>query len=178
MNFFLDTGPIFGFCNPDDKRHHKSCTKFFTKHPLDIKNHYTVKKVIEVELNNLRDSRLEENQSAPARDIERKLESVLKLIINSDYQHCPQFNEIFKDLNYFLEMNKGDSNPKDRDAKILAHAFLWDHQNPLLQKPHFITVDRIDICDNRMDIKSIVTKHLATTRMSIFSVKEMVEQNI
>jgi len=86
------------------------------------------------------------------------------------------FSDLFSELNHFLEINKIDTNLKDRDAKILSHAFLWDYHNLSLQKPHFITVDETDICDNRTDIKNIAQICLKKPiRLSLFTVKEMVE---
>jgi hypothetical protein len=129
MSFFLDTGPIFGYCNPNDVVHHIQCNRFFKNHPVELKNHYTIKKIVEDELRKLRADRLADDQSEVTRDVELKLRATMKFINNFDCCDHPLFDELCRELYYFLEINKIDQNPKERDAKILSHAFLWEYHH-------------------------------------------------
>ena len=86
------------------------------------------------------------------------------------------FKTLFNELYHFFEINKTDDNIKERDSKILSNAFLWDHSNPALNRPRFLTVDESDISDNRSKLKMIANSCLNyETKIGIYTIKEMVE---
>lgn len=180
MEFFLDTGPIFAYSNPADKPHHAHSREFFKKYPFNGNYFCTAKKLIRTELGNIRRKRSEFNQHQTARSIERQINYILDEIVNDiDYSDNALFDPLFIELYHLLEINKIDSNPKERDAKLLSHAFIWDNQNSHLQRPSFLTVDGADIGRNREEIKGKASKCMACrTKLMILTVKEMVESGL
>jgi len=153
MDFFLDTGPIYGYLTPSDA-HHKKCIHFFKLYPLEFHNYCTTKRVIKKELGNIRRKRLE-GQSKTGRLIERRAKYVLSRIRDVDHSEHGLFTPLFKCILTLLEQRKQDNNPKDRDADLLANAFLWDYLNPELDNPEFMTTDNKDIRRNREALVSV-----------------------
>jgi len=180
MEFFLDTGPIFAYSNPYNKPHHAHCREFFNKYTFDSNYFCTAKELIRIELDNIRRKRSEFDQHQTARSIERQLEYLLDEIIHDvDYKDNKMFDQIFTGIYHLLEINKIDQNPKERDAKLLSHAFIWDNQNSHLRNPCFLTIDGADIGWNREEIKEEVrTCFECRIKLMILTVKEMIESGL
>jgi hypothetical protein len=179
MDFFLDTGPIYGFSNPLSC-HNKQCNAHFSKYKFEDHNYYAVIRLLQTEVRNIHRRRTSNDQEKEIRDIERKISRLIKLLNNVDYEeYHPSFKTLFEDFYHFLETNKADENIKERDAKILTNAFLWDKSNSVLNKPKFLTVDETDISDNRTKLKGIANSRLEyEAKMGIFTIKEMVEMGL
>lgn len=180
MEFFLDTGPILAYSNPQIKPHYAHCREFFKKYTLDENYFCTAKALVRIELNNIRRKRPEFNQHQAARSIERQMKYLLDEVIHDvDYENHELFNKLFIEMYHLLEFNKTDQNPKERDAKMLSHAFIWDHQNSHLKRPGFLTVDSADIGWNRNEIKEKARRCLeCEARLMILTVKEMTESGL
>jgi hypothetical protein len=176
MDFFLDTGPIYGLSNPLSS-HHNQCNNHFIKYKFEDHNYFAVKQLIQTEVQNIHRKRTSEEQDIETRDIEKKIARILKLINDFNYDNNQQsFKTLFSELYHFFEINKTDDNIKERDSKILSNAFLWDHSNPALNRPRFLTVDESDISDNRSKLKMIANSCLNyETKIGIYTIKEMVE---
>lgn len=180
MDFFLDTGPIFGYSNPNDRVHYKDCNSFFNKYGFGSSRYYTIKETVEDEIDNIRDKYRESGDySYVSRDIELKIKALIRQINDVDHRSHVSYKDLFSDLHHFLEVNKIDTNLKDRDACILSNSFLWDYEDKTLTKPHFVTVDNADIAYHRTELKDLAKKRLKQpVNMMIFTVKEMVEYGL
>jgi hypothetical protein len=174
MDFFLDTGPIYGFLATNDRSHHRDCAKFFRDYPLGIHNYYTSKIIIEKELQNVRRKRLC-GADQLLRTVEQRARVVLSSICDVDYRNHALFKLLFSEILDLLDSKKTDANPKDRDAGLLANAFLWDQQMIELYNPNFMTIDERDIGNNRQDITDTADKCLCIqSRLKIYLVREIV----
>jgi hypothetical protein len=59
------------------------------------------------------------------------------------------FDMLYNIIHSYLEKKKKDNNKKDMDADILTNAFIWDKEEGILYKPHFVTIDIGDIISNK-----------------------------
>ncbi len=174
MDFFLDTGPIYGYLATNDRSHHRDCAKFFKDYPFDIHNYYTSKIIIEKELKNVRNKRLC-GADQLARLVEQRARVVLSSISDVNYSGHALFKPLFSWILKLLDNRKTDTNPKDRDAGLLTNAFLWDKQTTDLYNPNFMTIDERDIGNNRNDITATAYQCLGTQpRLKIYLVREIV----
>jgi hypothetical protein len=175
MDFFLDTGAIFGYVNPLDKKDNEICGKFFKIYPLDVNNHSTNKKGVSKEIQNIRRKRLSDGQNLAFRDMELKLKEICRQIKDVNCEKHPLYRNIFDELYHFLEISKVDESPKDRDAQLLSHAFIWSCDATIIN-PRFITVDEKDINRNKTDLKKIAAKRLMRSiGLNIFTIREVID---
>lgn len=154
MDFFLDTGPIYGFLDVNDISHHRDCADLFKAYPVDVHGYYTTKSIMKEELENLRRKRLS-GAGQLLRLFERRCREILSMIRDADYTTHSEYPQLSHTILQLLDSVKNDANPKDRDAALLANAFLWEKETPGLYRPTFLTLDQRDIGDNRVEIKKI-----------------------
>ncbi|MHB8164700.1 MAG: hypothetical protein ACYDDV_10250 [Methanoregula sp.] len=160
MDFYLDTGTIYGRIDHTDRELNPCCISFFRKFPFKSNNFFTTKYIVEEELSNVRFKR---TQGLPktGREVERRARLILQGINNVEYSsHCV-FKPLSGELESFLISAAENGSPKDHDAKLLTNAYLWEKNMSNLQKPHFVTTDGKDINNNKDEIQSIAEKHLA-----------------
>jgi hypothetical protein len=161
MDFYLDTGTIYGRIDHTDIELNPCCINFFRRYPFNAHNFFTTKYIVKGELDNVR---LKRTRGLPkiGREVERRARLLLEKITDIEYSQ----NEIFKPLSseleaFLLSAATPTTTPKDHDAKLLAHAYLWEKNMSGLQNPHFVTTDGIDINNNRRNIQLIAEKHLS-----------------
>jgi hypothetical protein len=159
MDFYLDTGTIYGRIDHTDVQLNPCCISFFRKYPFNSNNFFTTKYIVKAELDNVR---LKRTQGLPkvGREVERRARLILEDIRDIEYSSHGIFKPLSAELEAFLISAAENKTPKDHDAKLLTHAFLWENDMADLQTPHFVTTDGIDINNNRDEIRSIAEKHL------------------
>ncbi|HII06350.1 MAG TPA: hypothetical protein HA349_03240 [Methanotrichaceae archaeon] len=155
MDIFLDTGPIFGNVDHEDK-FHPICISFYKEYPLDKHNFCTTHYIVNKELKNILDNRQKKGNlrvKKTIRLIGQLSREMLSKIGDVDYRSHSTFPPLYGNINAFLEARKQDSNPKDRDAILLTNAFLWDRFAMRCLQPKFFTTDKRDIGgDNKADL--------------------------
>jgi hypothetical protein len=163
MDFYLDTGTIYGRIDHNDKVLNPICVAFFRKFPLKLNNFVTTKYIIEEELNNVRFKRTL-GLPKTGREIERRARLIMQMINDVEYSQQNVFKPLSSEIESFLfntPENAEKKSPKDHDARLLANAYLWEKNGSNLQTPHFVTTDGIDINNNKHQIQAIAEKHLA-----------------
>lgn len=176
MDFFLDTGPIYGWADENDTSHHRDCAMLFKMYPVDVHGYYTTKSIVVDELKNLRRKRLSGTNQL-IRLIERRCQEILSWIRDADYTEHREYPQMFQRIVTLLASMKSDANPKDKDASLLANAFLWESKTPGLYRPSFLTIDQQDIGNNRMEIKKIAEEFLSReSALQILLVREIVSK--
>lgn len=174
MDFFLDTGPIYGWSATNDKSHHQDCATLFRMYPVNLHEYYTTKSIVKEELKNLRTKRLS-GVDQLVRLFERRCREILSKINDADYTRHPEYHPLSQKILEYLDQIKKDVNPKDRDAALLANAFLWDKETAELYLPTFLTLDQHDIGNNQMEIKNIAEGVLKRkSALQIVLVREIV----
>lgn len=173
MDFFLDTGPIYGWAATNDTSHHRDCVTLFKMYPVDVHGYYTTKSIVVNELKNLRRKRLS-GASQFIRLIERRCHEMLSVIKDADYTGHPEYPQLSQRIVTLLASMKRDVNPKDKDAALLANAFLWESETPGLYSPAFLTIDQQDIGNNRVEIKNIAEESLGRkSTLQILLIREI-----
>jgi len=160
MDFYLDTGTIYGRIDHNDKVLNPICIAFFRKFSFKSNNFFTTKYIVEDELNNVRFKRTL-GLPKTGREVERRARLILQTINNVEYSQHGVFKPLSSELELFLFNTAEKKSPKDHDAKLLANAYLWEKSVSNLQTPHFVTTDGIDISNNKNEIQTIAEKHLA-----------------
>jgi DNA-binding ferritin-like protein (Dps family) len=153
VDFFLDSGIIYGTLD-DQKDWHRRRVKTFFRN-FDFKNHNftTTKRVATEDFQNVRRKRTE-GITTLEREYQRAWAEILKLINDVDYFEHHLFDYLLKNVLEILERNKLNGNPKDRDADLLTNAYLWVYDKNDLNLPQFVTIDGNDIIRNRHEIKN------------------------
>ena len=163
-DFFLDTGIIFGQFDSNDP-YFEGSKKHLAKYSYIDHNYYAVKRVALKEVDSVSRRKKREGSTRgqfrksvglKAASIKIKVENLFlnDIVKDIDYSGThASFNDLYRILFQFLEDHKTDSNPKDRDAKILTNVFLWDKEIQELHNPHLITVDRGDFINNEDKLK-------------------------
>ncbi len=160
MDFYLDTGTIYGRIDHNDKVLNPICVAFFRKFPFKSNNFFTTKYIVEDELNNVRFKRTL-GLPKTGREIERRARLILQSVNNVEYSQHNAFKPLSIEIESFLFKAAEKKTPKDHDAKLLANAYLWELFESNLQTPHFVTTDGKDINNNKNEIQVIAEKHLA-----------------
>lgn len=155
MNFFLDSGPIYGKVDLND-RYHPICKKFYKKYPLNQHYFCTTHRIANDELDNIRSKRWLDgpNKSQKvSRIIEQLARTLLSQIADIDYRNShSEFSTLYNNIHTFLDGRKRDTNPKTHDAVLFTNALLWDQSDAALVNPIFLTVDKKDFYDNKDDL--------------------------
>lgn len=163
-DFFLDTGIIFGQFDPRDPYYDGSINHLENYTYIDH-NYYAVKRIALKEVDNI--SRRKARDHSKSRNFRKavglkaaqmkvNVESLfLHKVKNIDYGIPPHssFNPLYKNLLGFLERNKKNNDPKDRDANILTNLFIWDKEIQELHNPQLVTIDKGDLVDNESKLK-------------------------
>lgn len=145
MEFFLDTGVIFGDCDPKDD-HSNECEIFFRKYPMQRYDFYTTKKVKD-ELKDLKRRRREERPDKIYRKIEQLIERKLDNMEHiTDYSKHANFQRIASAIVDIVNRNFPD-------VKIVTNAIIWSYEYDSLDNPTFVTIDFKDIARNSSEIK-------------------------
>jgi hypothetical protein len=160
MDFYLDTGTIYGRIDHNDEDLNPCCISFFRKYPFNNHKFFTTKYIVKAELDNVR---LKRTLGLPkvGREVERRARLLLENITDIEYSSHEKFKPLSGELEAFLLSAAAQKTPKDHDAKLLTHAYLWEKNMANLQNPHFVTTDGLDINNNKTTIQSIAEKHLA-----------------
>jgi hypothetical protein len=175
IDFFLDTGVVFGHNYPKDP-HYPECLEFFKKFKIKEHNFYSTRYILERELNKIRSERTN-GIVRLIRLIDQRARLILPNIIDIQYSTHPSYKMLYTELLTYLVTNRIDDSPKDHDAVLLTNAHIWDLETTNLVKPHFMTVDSKDIGEttHKRDIQAIVNIRLSNqTRLKIELVSAMV----
>jgi hypothetical protein len=155
MDLFLDTCVIFGWCYTKDG-FFPICTDFIKQYPNAGHTYYTTHYIVKQEIDNLKISRLQ-GRSKLIRLLEGRAKLLIPKINDIQCSTHAFFHDIFNQIHGLLLARRTDGKRKDNDAKLLTNAHIWDHVQPTLNRPHFITLDDNDIVKNRTDIQTIVS---------------------
>ena len=163
-DFFLDSGLVYGYAdNKDD--FHRPFLDHLDNFPYEKNNYHAVKRVTMLEIKAIRSSKRTRPGATKVRNAGRmilaqiiaKVEYLFEQgkIKNKDYTltHTASFRDLYREIYATLESGKKNHDKKDRDADILTNAFIWEKEESQLYNPHFITVDKNDIIDNKISIK-------------------------
>lgn len=173
MEFFLDTGVIYGRIDHNDI-FNPTCIRFFREYPLNLNYFCTTKYIVEAELSNVRLKRTQ-GLSKTGREIERRARMLMERINNVEFSSHKKYKPIKIDIHAFLIQKAATQKPKDNDSKLLTHAYLWEFNTSSLRDPYFVTTDSGDIVQNREDIRTIAEKHLCcSTKLVIELVSAIV----
>lgn len=154
MDLFLDSGLVYGFLDSNDS-FHRRITRFFNFYDFDQHRYYTTKRVVQLEIKNIRRKRVW-GGNKQEREFQRMLLEFVETITDIDFFNHHLFDRLFKVILEVLELRKKDTNPKEHDADLLTNAYLWDFSDGELDTPQFVTIDGNDISRNREEIKDEV----------------------
>jgi len=154
MNFYLDTGVVFGYGYRDDD----FCIfseKLTKKFPPKKNNYYSNLYILNKELDNLYNYRIGHKPNRLVRMVQQKIKNLLEKINDLSYQKHSLYPSIYQEILRILETNKIDEKPKNYDSIHLTTAHIWDYDNDNLD-PYFVTTDRKDILENKDEIQNNV----------------------
>jgi len=153
MDFYIDTGVVFGYGHKGDKFCSYS-EKLTKRYPIKNNNYCSNLDILNKELDNLHTRRLQ-SKTKLVRMVIHKTKIMVDKLNDLSYQSHELYPEVYQGIKKILENNKKDKNPKDYDTIHLTTACIWDYDCKDLD-PYFITTDRNDICNNKAEIYASV----------------------
>jgi len=173
MEFFLDTGVIWGYCFPADN-FHSCCDKFFSDHPFSEFQYYSTQKVKE-ELKklrrkklNIRDPEISKIARLVHQCVDRMWDKKIKKVSYDNRREFPQLRDYILAIIFPLG---GEIYEVQNDATILSNAVFWslEHSNECI----FLTTDWKHILSNKSKIISQAYQVLSREiRLKINGIKE------
>jgi hypothetical protein len=168
-DLFLDSGIIYGSIDRSDETWHNPCKDHFRKFPRNKNNYFSVKRIVDMEIDNVGRNRKRSGFIKSDRILRSIVQTAQawfnnKEISDIDYinSNKERYDVLYNIIHKLLLERRSDQNPKDRDAHLLTNAFMWDSENRALHNPHFITIDYADIKKNENELVSEASNCLGT----------------